>query len=208
MFFELPEKEFATLKLQEMGMVIIPFLLPYLSDTSPTQAVRAHGNGRRRIARVNEYIAYLINQIANHEFYLAKDIDENGYAEGGIALDGDLEIDTIRAFRILITDWYQKNKNKSLEERKLDDLEDVFHTNRFHACTFLGISKREKYRLSLENKIKKLFKSEISSLTEYEIIICAEALAEIGNPKKSARILRKVMNHHFDFYKPPELITP
>ncbi|EKT86272.1 hypothetical protein [Leptospira santarosai] len=194
--FELPGRSFAEpiLKLEKMGMVIIPFLLPYLSDTSKTHAVRAHGNGNRRVALVNEYIGYIINRIADHQFYLPGKTDE----DDGIYLD-DIDnsladIDTVRAFQTLIANWYQKNKDKSLGKRKLDDLQDVFHTNRIAAYHWLGESKLEKYRLPLENKIKELLKGDSDTLKNSEMVYCATALGNIGNPK-SAKILRKVANH-------------
>ncbi|OLY66024.1 hypothetical protein [Leptospira santarosai] len=192
-FFELPGRTSEPiLKLKEMGMVIIPFLLPYLSDTSETHAVRAHGNGNRRVALVNEYIGYIINQIADHEFYLPGKTDKDYdilLGDGGL-----IDIETIRAFQTLIANWYQKNKDKSLGERKLDDLQDGFHTNRFAAYQWLGKSRSEKYRLPLENKIKELFKGDSDTLKDSEMVDCATALGNIGNPK-SAKILRKVANH-------------
>ncbi|WP_438266220.1 hypothetical protein [Leptospira santarosai] len=192
-FFELPGRDTKPiLKLEKMGMAIIPFLLPYLSDTSQTGAVRAHGNGKRRITLVNEYIGYIINRIANHTFYLPGKIGE----DDGISLGdyGLVDMDRIRSFQTLVANWYQKNKNKSLEERKLDDLQDAFHTNRFAAYYWLGESKLEKYRLPLENKIKELFKSDSDTLKDSEMIDCVEALAKIRNPK-SAKIVRKVTSH-------------
>lgn len=190
--FELPGRSFAEpiLKLEKMGMVIIPFLLPYLSDTSKTHAVRAHGNGNRRVALVNEYIGYIINRIADHQFYLLGKTDDDI-----ILLTEELvDMDTIRAFQTLIANWYQKNKDKSLGKRKLDDLQDGFHTNRFAAYDWLGDSKREKYRLPLENKIKELFKGHSNTLKDSEMVSCATALGNIGNPK-SAKIVRRVANH-------------
>ncbi|EKT85058.2 hypothetical protein [Leptospira santarosai] len=161
-------------KLEKMGMAIIPFLLPYLSDTSEMRAVREHGNGNRRVVIVNEYIGYIINEIADHEFYLPGKTDE----DDGILLgdEGLIDMDTIHAFQTLIANWYQKNKNKSPEERK-----------------------REEYRLSLENKIKVFFKYYSD---ESEMIECATALGKIGNPK-SAKTLRKVANYvsSYLFYK-------
>ncbi|EMO44543.1 hypothetical protein LEP1GSC187_0037 [Leptospira santarosai str. ZUN179] len=192
-FFELPGRDTKSiLKLEKMGMAIIPFLLPYLSDTSQTGAVRAHGNGNRRVALVNEYIGYIINRIADHTFYLpGKTGEDDGISLGDHGL---VDMDTIRAFQTLVANWYQKNKDKSFEERKLDDLYDGFHTNRFAACYWLGESKREKYRLPLENKIKELFKGDSDTLKDSEMVSCATALGKIGNPK-SAKILRKVANH-------------
>ncbi|EMO70253.1 hypothetical protein [Leptospira santarosai] len=198
-FFELPERHAEPiLKLKEMGMVIIPFLLPYLSDTSETRAERVHHRGHRdtglyrRAVIVNEYIGYIINQIADHEFYLPGKTDE----DDGISLGdyGLVDMDRIRSFQTLIANWYQKNKDKSLEERMLNDLQDGFHTNRFAAYQWLGESRSEKYRLPLENKIKELFKGDSGTLKKSEMGDCVEALAKIGNPK-SAKIVRKVTSH-------------
>nr|WP_230457485.1 hypothetical protein [Leptospira santarosai] len=192
--FELPGRSFAEpiLKLEKMRMVVIPFLLPYLSDTSETLAERVHGNGHQRAVIVNEYIGYIINRIADHSFYLpGKTGEDDGISLGDHGL---VDMDRIRAFQTLVANWYQKNKDKSFEERKLDDLYDGFHTNRFAACYWLGESKREKYRLPLENKIKELFKGDSDTLKDSEMVSCATALGKIGNPK-SAKILRKVANH-------------
>ncbi|AVV51705.1 Uncharacterized protein XB17_03133 [Leptospira santarosai] len=182
------------LKLQEMGMVIIPFLLPYLSDTSETRVRRVHYRHPNYytggVVIVNRYIGYIINRIADHEFYLLGKTDDDI-----ILLTEELvDMDTIRAFQTLIANWYQKNKDKSLGKRKLDDLQDGFHTNRIAAYDWLGESKLEKYRLPLENKIKELFKGDSDTFKDGEMVECATALGNIGNPK-SAKILRKVANH-------------
>ncbi|WP_032912733.1 hypothetical protein [Leptospira santarosai] len=182
------------LKLQEMGMVIIPFLLPYLSDTSETRVRRVHYRHPNYytggVVIVNRYIGYIINRIADHEFYLLGKTDDDI-----ILLTEELvDMDTIRAFQTLIANWYQKNKDKSLGERKLDDLQDGFRTNRIAAYHWLGKSKLEKYRLPLENKIKELFKGDSDTFKDGEMVSCATALGKIGNPK-SAKILRKVANH-------------
>ncbi|AVV80170.1 hypothetical protein [Leptospira santarosai] len=182
------------LKLKKMGMVIIPFLLPYLSDTSETRVRRVHYRSIRPLGLiiVNYYIGYIINYIADHTFYLPGKTDEDDRIDLG---DGGLvDMDTIRAFQTLIANWYQKNKDKSLGERKLDDLDDGSRTNRFAAYLWLGESRSEKYRLPLENKIKELFKSDSDTLKDSEMIDCVEALAKIRNPK-SAKIVRKVTSH-------------
>ncbi|MDI7205187.1 hypothetical protein QMM44_17405, partial [Leptospira santarosai] len=177
--FELPGTDSEPiLKLEKMGMVIVPFLLPYLSDTSQTYAVRERGlRGSRRVTLVNEYIGYIITQIAGHDFDLPGKTDE----KDRIYLTNErlVDMDTIRAFQTLIANWYQKNKNKSPEERK-----------------------REEYRLSLENKIKVFFKYYSD---ESKMIECATALGKIGNPK-SAKTLRKVANYvsSYLFYKKEE----
>ncbi|EMO14004.1 hypothetical protein LEP1GSC165_3618 [Leptospira santarosai str. CBC523] len=182
------------LKLQEMGMVIIPFLFPYLSDTSETRVRRVHYRHPNYytggVVIVNRYIGYIINRIADHTFYLLGKTDDDI-----ILLTEELvDMDTIRAFQTLIANWYQKNKDKSLGERKLDDLQDGFRTNRIAAYHWLGKSKLEKYRLPLENKIKELFKGDSDTFKDGEMVYCATALGKIGNPK-SAKILRKVANH-------------
>ncbi|AVQ12654.1 Uncharacterized protein XB16_2334 [Leptospira santarosai] len=182
------------LELQEMGMVIIPFLLPYLSDTSETRVRRVHYRHPNYytggVVIVNSYIGYIINRIADHEFYLLGKTDDDII----LLTEKLVDMDTIRAFQTLIANWYRKNKDKSLGERKLDDLQDGFDTNRIAAYHWLGESKLEKYRLPLENKIKELFKDNSDTFKDDEMVYCATALGNIGNPK-SAKILRKVANH-------------
>ncbi|EMN91472.1 hypothetical protein [Leptospira weilii] len=184
------------LELEKIGMVSIPYLIPYLSDTSPTQAKRALGNGRTRIATVNEYIGYIISRITNHHFYLSKGKDDEGDddATGDQLTDSLDDPNKIREFQTQIADWYKKNKHRSLGERKLDDLDDVFHYNRLAAYSWLGQSKRKEYRLPLENKIKKLLKGEVNSSKDSEMVECARALSQIGDPKSTA-VVRKVTDH-------------
>ncbi|WP_036042594.1 hypothetical protein [Leptospira alstonii] len=197
-FFELPGRSSdPILELEKIGIVSIPYLIPFLSDASPTQAERAHGNGARRKTTVNEYVGYIINRIADYNFYLSKGKDEEGDDDGNGDLLGDeplVDPSTILAFQTQIASWYQKNKNRSLAERKLDDLNDTFHYNRFAAYHWFGESKRKEYRLPLENKIKELLKGEVNSFKDSEMLACADALAQIGDPRSTA-IVRKVTDH-------------
>lgn len=176
--------------LEGYGMAAIPLLAPYLSDTTPTKAARLHGSRRTRTATVNEYIGYVINRIADHYFYLPKDHDS-------VDILGDeplVDARKIKAFQVQIHDWYKRNKDKSLAERKLDDLNDAFHYNRFASYKWLKESKLKEGRSPLEHQIETLLKNEGRSLAQSEMVACAEALAAIGDVR-STDVVRKVCDH-------------
>ncbi|EMY14811.1 hypothetical protein LEP1GSC043_4257 [Leptospira weilii str. Ecochallenge] len=200
---EIPDP-YPIFELEKIGMVSIPYLIPYLSDASPTQTKQTikrktmnyNFKIHTSIVTVNEYIACIISRIADHEFYLSRGKDDEGNDDdNGDSLRDSLDDpNKIREFQTQIADWYKKNKHRSLGERKLDDLDDVFHYNRLAAYSWLGQSKRKEYRLPLENKIKKLLKGEVNSSKDSEMVECARALSQIGDPKSTA-VVRKVTDH-------------
>lgn len=172
------------------GMDAIPYLIPYLSDTSPTQAYRTHGSGMKRRALVNEYVIFVINKIADHNFYLPAESDTNqryGMPNPGLAAS------TTELERQILT-WWQENRTKSLVERKIQDLNDPIHDNRFSAYESLGSKKAKEGRNALEQKIEALLSGQVDSLKQSEMAACAASLSQIGD-RNSAPKVRKVCDH-------------
>ncbi|HXG66601.1 MAG TPA: hypothetical protein VNO70_15985 [Blastocatellia bacterium] len=195
-FFELPGTslpgdESPVFELIGYGMDAIPLLTPYLSDTSFTQAVRRHGSGMQRPARVNEYIIFVINRIADHKFYLPP--DDRDASPGSDAIPPALPR-TIEDLQNQITVWWEKNRTTSLLDRKIDDVNDPIHDNRFAAYEWLGRTRAKEARLTLEQRIEALLTGEVNSLKQSEMAACAESLGQIGEAE-SIPAVRKVCDH-------------
>lgn len=182
LFFELPatsRSDGPVAELVSYGMDAVPYLTPYLADDSLTQAFRAHGSGRKRRAVVNEYIIFIINKIADHEF-------SPSYSQDGV-LDAE-------ALQSQILSWWRENGTKTLLERKTKDVNDANHDNRFSTYEWLGRAKAKEGRLPLERRIETLLAGSVDSLKQSEMAACAESLGKIGD-KKSAPAVRKVCDH-------------
>ena len=87
-----------------------------------------------------------------------------------------------------------KNRTRTLLDRKIDDVNDPIHENRFSAYEWLGRTKAEAGRLPLERRIVSLLTGEVNTLKQSEMAACAESLAKIGSVQ-SADIVRKVCDH-------------
>lgn len=194
-FFELPgvslhKEDSPVSQLINYGMEVIPYLIPYLSDSTPTQAYRTHGNGRKRRALINEYIIFIISKIAEHEFYLPPELDGaqiHNTATVGVPRD-------ITELENQIRIWWQQNQAKSLLERKLNDLDDPIHNNRFSAYEWLGRERVYEGRIQLEERINSLLIGPVDTLKQSEMAACAESLSQIGD-SKSVQAVRKVCEH-------------
>ena len=179
-------------QLIKYGMDAVPDLVPYLADKSFTQAYRFHSNGSTQRARVNEYIVLVINRITEHNFYLPPEQSAAARSVGAFvdpALPKDIE-----ELQGQINAWWRKNRTRTLLDRKIDDVNDPIHENRFAAYEWLGRTKVEAGRLPLERRIDSLLTGEVNTLKQSEMAACAESLAKIGSVQ-SADIVRKVCDH-------------
>ena len=170
----------ALVQLIGYGMEAIPFLTPYLDDTSLTQAYRVDGSRRRKQVAVNEYIVFVINKIANHEFYLSDN------PEGALPDYASLEDQVLS--------WWEENREKTLLERKINDVNNPDHPNRFAAYQWLGQAKSKEARAALEQRIDVLLTGEVNSLKQAEMAASADALGKIGD-QESAAVIVKVCDH-------------
>ena len=179
-------------QLIKYGMDAVPDLVPYLADKSFTQAYRFHSSGSTQRARVNEYIVLVINRITEHNFYLPPEQSAAARRVGAFvdpALPKDIE-----ELQGQINAWWRKNRTRTLLDRKIDDVNDPIHENRFAAYEWLGRTKAEAGRLPLERRIDSLLTGEVNTLKQSEMAACAESLAKIGSVQ-SADIVRKVCDH-------------
>ena len=180
-FFELPEMTAPSVTgLLNLGMDVLPKLTPYLRDTTFTDAYRIHGSGNKRRVRVNEYIIFAINHVSDHYFFGP----DQPLTEEKDVLELQHRIDV----------WWGKNKGKSLLDRKLEDVHDSHHYNRFAAYAWLAQAKSEQGRMVLEQRIDELLKDGVDTLKQSEMATCAENLVKIANPKSIASV-RRVCDH-------------
>lgn len=179
-------------QLIKYGMDAIPDLVPYLADKTFTQGYRVHGSGSKERARVNEYIILVINRITEHNFYLPPEQSAAAHLLGA-TVDPALPKD-IEELQGQINAWWRNNRTRALLDRKIDDVNDPIHENRFSAYEWLGRTKAEAGRLPLERRIDSLLTGEVNTLKQSEMAACAESLAKIGSVQ-SADIVRKVCDH-------------
>jgi hypothetical protein len=100
----------------------------------------------------------------------------------------------IEELQVQINAWWRNNRTRTLLDRKIDDVNDPIHENRFSAYEWLGRTKAEAGRLPLERRIDSLLTGEVNTLKQCEMAACAESLAKVGTVQ-SADIVRKVCDH-------------
>jgi hypothetical protein len=179
-------------QLIKYGMDAVPELVPYLADKSFTNAYRFHSSGWTQRARVNEYIILVINRITEHNFYLPPEQSDAARTLGVIE-DPALPKD-IAELQDQINAWWRKNRTRTLLDRKIDDVNDPIHENRFSAYEWLGRTKAEAGRLPLERRVNSLLTGEVNTLKQSEMAACAESLGKIGSVQSADKV-RKVCDH-------------
>jgi hypothetical protein len=169
--------------LDEMGIPAIPFLVEALDDQTLTKTVTTRVNPINDVGRirhewkVNELVALLIRTISHREFVLGE------WGRGANLARIDEYPDQIPEFQKLILEWYEKNKNATLEGQKIKDLESNLR-NRLDAARWLGDKKTAKAVPFLEKSIDAvLARDKVSSETEWELAAYSLALGQIGDMK-------------------------
>ena len=172
-------------------MEAIPYLIPYLSDTTETKAIRVSRRGSiKRPATVNEYMLFIINSITQHEFLAPETAEERNHKDVPYIPQDNGELETI------VHLWWLDNRTLSLFERKVADLNDPFHPNRFSAYDFLGQAASEEARLALAKRFEKVLENhEMDILGFGELNRCATNLAKI-DAVKSFPLINKLNEHY------------
>jgi hypothetical protein len=161
--------------LQDMGIPVLPVLVEALDDNTPTKTVATSWR-QVHVWKVNELVALLIRDITRHEFVLGE------WGDGAGLSRVDSHRDRIPEFQKQILQWYQKNKDKTLEDRKIADLESNLR-NRLDAARWLGEKKSVKAVPHLVKRIETCLGERQNSSTETELADICLALGRIGNPK-------------------------
>jgi len=164
--------------LRDMGMDVLPALAEALDDDTPTKTVIVDTSGgsprghEPYVVKVNELVARLVRDITEYQFTV-----------------GDIELrqieahrDLIPEFRKRILEWYKKNKDKTLEERKIENLNGDLQV-RVMAESWLGQSRSVKAFPYLVTRIGAILGGREDSGTQSELAEVALALGRIGDPK-------------------------
>lgn len=174
--------------LSKMGMNILPILVEALDDATPTLCVTASRNlrGKDKIWKVNEFVALLIVGAASRNFVTGKYPNEQILSQ---AFERSPEL--APQFQKIVLDWYAKNRNKTLKQRKIEETEDSWFRNRFDAVALLGTQKIRAGRTAIEASIDRtLAVKEGNSLIETEAAQNAFALAQIGDGRSLPHVRR------------------
>lgn len=165
-------------RLLALGIEAVPFLIPHLSNMTMTQSYRVHGSGRKEQISVNEFVGHVITRSCGHYFYIAS-------GESVFEHLGDKPIknpETIALYQEQVKRWYDHFGRWKESERKLVDIEDWFHYNRFNAYAFFAKNPSPKGRQRLRARIQILLtEPQYGSTIADELVSCSEAIASMGD---------------------------
>ena len=122
----------------DMGLEVLPVLVEYLHDSTPSAVVPSAFSRRKTITveqpyRVNQLIAGVIERVREHYFYVLQPPEDTLHP---IAFDSSTEI--TNRYKKTILDWYAKNRKASIEDRKIADLNDPMESVRWATIDWLG----------------------------------------------------------------------
>ncbi|MCK4789424.1 MAG: hypothetical protein KAV87_37120 [Desulfobacteraceae bacterium] len=164
--------------LYKMGVNVLPVLAGALSDQTPTRTITTNRWEEKRVWKVNELIAVLIRRIADRDFAIGE------YPNDRRIVDIRHFSELAPGFATFVLKWYQENKDKTWEERKIADLESDVPPNRLGAIKWLGKHKVHGAIDHLIFHIDNILSGEVvSSSTHWEISAAAFALGQIGDSK-------------------------
>jgi hypothetical protein len=176
--YEFPKANPMTI-LRSMDVDAIPILTEALDDGTPSKTV--NDLDRRRwvppdrprklhVWKVNELVALIICHITDTDFFV-----------GAVSLR-EIESDRtlIPEFQKEILKWYERNKHKTQEERKIETLRADYH-HRIRAESWLGVHKSVKAVPSLVDRAETILAGHDRS--EHELAAISSALGQIGDPK-------------------------
>ncbi len=189
-------------ELVSLGMPAVPYLARHLSDKSLTKS-RRPVFGEAYIA-VNEIVGRIITRCSGHFFYFASGDRITTYLGSELLTDEK----QIKLYEIQIIRWYGMRKDWDETERRIDDINDWFHLNRYGAYDFFKKTGDPRGREHLERRIDFLNADRHFAMTAiremiscmeamHEMVTCMEALASIGD-EKSIPILRSAWKRIYD----------
>lgn len=180
--------------LLHMGMDAVPFLVPHLANMNMTQSFRVHGSGRREQISVNEFVGHIITRSCGHYFYVAS-------GERVVEYLGNKPIkspETIALYQEQVRTWHDHVGHWKESDRKLVDIEDWFHYNRFKAYEFFAKNPSPTARPRLRARMQLLLTDlEHNSTTVSELVSCSETIASIGDVT-DLDLLKQIWLDHFE----------
>ncbi len=165
-------------RLLVLGIEAVPFLIPHLSNMSMTQSFRVHGSGRKEQISVNEFVGHVITRSCGHYFYIAS-------GESVVEHLGDKPIkspQTVALYQEQVKRWHDHFGHWNESERRLVDIGDWFHYNRFNAYAFFAKNPSPKGKQRLRARIHTLLTEPgYNSTIASELVSCSEAIAAMGD---------------------------
>jgi hypothetical protein len=176
-FMEIPEGG-PVKGLLNLGIEAVPFLVPHLSNMTMTQSFRVHGSGRKEQISLNEFVGHVITRSCGHYFYIAS-------GESVVEHLGEKPIknpETIALYKEQVKRWHDHFGHWNEAERRLVDIDDWFHYNRFNAYEFFAKNPSPKGKKRLRARIQILLTEPgYNSTTASELVSCSEAIAALGD---------------------------
>ena len=178
--------------LRDMDVKVLPVLAEALSDDTPTKTVdvwyatSSHRAGQKppiHVWKVNELAALLIRDITDEKFFV-----------GEINLRNlESHRDRIPAFQQQILEWYQQNRKRTREERKIEKLNGDLQ-DRVDAAAWLGHWKSTKAIPFLIARADTLLREqrELHS-SAVELAAVSAALGQIGD-RRALPAVERVCN--------------
>lgn len=188
--------------LYNMGLKVLPILAEALTDETPSKTITSNRGRTKHVWKVNEFVARLICIIADRSFFL-------GTPEKiGLPLYSIREHPESQAeFQKLVLEWYEQNKNRTPEERKIADFSSNF-LNRLNAMRWLGEHQSTKAAPILEARIDKILRNYTGiSSDQSEIAEASLALGLIRLPSTYPAVQKacKFMSDRiYNSYRPLE----
>ena len=167
--------------LSDIGLPALPFLVESLGDTSDTTVIQSDRGAMRnnpKIVKTNELVARIIYQIAQHEFVMGKYPNEKVFH-----YDINQNPQLIAQFQKSVLSWYKVNSDKTLEERKMSDVDDPWFGNRRDAVEWLGQHKVMRARPIIARHLANaLTNPKNENFPDWEAAQGALALGKLGDP--------------------------
>lgn len=180
-------------ELLDLGLEAVPFLVPHLSNMTMTKSLRVHGSGAEKKISVNEFVGHVITRSCGHYFYIGS---------GVMVVErlGDEPItnpETIALYQEQVRRWHAHFGASTESERKLVDIEDSFHTNRFEAYSFFAENPSPKGRQKVRARIQILSaEPKYDSMIAVELVLCSVAIAAMGD-LSDLDLVKQVWNKEF-----------
>ena len=162
--------------LREIGLDALPALVEAMGDPTPTGVVEPDRfpSGPSKRWKVGGLAVRLLCGVAERDFALAKKPKETR-----LLWDDGSHPERLPQYQKLVMAWYQANRTRTPEERKLDELQD--EVNRRHAVSWLGKHPSDAGRAAIILHIGQLAaEKEQDFILSDEMSEAAAALATIG----------------------------
>jgi hypothetical protein len=181
----------------KMGLDALPPLVDALDDETPTLTI-TNDHDMHYIPldsrydytwKVNELAALAICHVTQRVFAVRH--GERARA-GEFIYDVGKHPALIPDLKKQVLDWYYKYRDKSLTERKIDDVDSDLGYNRHEAVQWIGEHKEKRGQQAVIAYVIRLFNDQRSSpeSTDHDLAACALTLGQLGDRTALATVQR------------------